>query len=302
MVLGHYISLTFFTKAAAVLLLGLWTDTGTAEARGVPDNVKLAAKAMYAASLMQPDIPKGGDALKMRKTGTGACKWMNKGPAAVNIFCEAWYRDFSQDISYFVYVDHKVMYIAFRGTDKSLTSNVSMNEDNADPIVKHGHRVHEGWWTAKNKVWKKLKPLIVKWGKGRKVIVTGQSMGGVMAAYLTRTMLANKDTKRMAIRLITFGAPRYTLSYNFFPKRKTFYVYTFENLYYRNNRWRTDPVVFSWERGLRSGSWAYRKADTKRPKDSRKRVWTAKCRSNATTANGAHSAKEYYNTAMSGTC
>ncbi|MEP3277220.1 MAG: hypothetical protein ABJN26_15200 [Stappiaceae bacterium] len=157
---------------------------------------------------MEPTVPSGGNPLKMKKDGSGACEYMNRGPVVVTLHCEAWYRDFAQD----------------------------------------------------------------------------------------------KATKKMAIRLVTFGAPRYALSTKFFPSPRNFYVYTVENLYRSGNNWRTDPKVFEWEKGLREGSWAYRKADTKRPKDSRKRVWTAKCQSSATGKGGAHAAQEYYRVATSGRC
>jgi len=260
-------------------------------ARGIPENVNLAAKAMYAAARMMPDNDKSN---KYQSNGSHACKTMQ------GKVCEAWYKDFKEDLNYYVSVHNKIMYIAFRGTWGK--SNDDMNDDGR-VLLKHAHSVHRGWWNAKNKAWKKIRPYVVKYGKGRKIIVTGQSMGGAMAAYITKTMLHDNKTKKFQIRLVTFGAPRYTLSYNFFPSKKNFYVYTLENLYWNGKKWKTDEVVFDWERGLRnSGNILYKKADLKRPKDKRVRTWTVKCKTNAKNQEQVHDSTMYYNVGSSASC
>ena len=102
---------------------------------------------------------------------------------------------------------------------------------------------------------------------------------------------------------MTFGAPRYTLSYAFFPRKKSFYVYTLENKYWNGKKWKTDPVAFEWEKALRKNSKTlFKKADTKRPKDKRKRTWTVKCKTGAKNGDQAHAPDLYYQVAIRSAC
>lgn len=260
-------------------------------ARSIPENVKLAAIAMYAAAGMEPSDT---NKYSVQYTGTHACNDMGGNP------CKAWYRDFDLDLNYYVSVHKDKMYIAFRGTHGE--KNEALNQD-GKPIHKHGRWVHQGWWNAKNRAWKKLKPYIKKYGKKRKIIITGHSMGAALAAYLTKTLLHHKTYKKYKIRLVTFGAPRYTTSVNFFPRKKTFYVYTMETLYKDGKKWRTDPYAFKWEKALQdSGNLFFKNVDTKRPKDKRKRTWTAKCKADSANKETVHGASVYYSIATSGTC
>lgn len=252
------------------------------QAREIPNNVKLAAKAMHASSNM---VAANNNSHKVQHRGSGAC-WDDKFTG--HQVCKAWYNDFSEDLNYFVAVKDNVVYIAFKGT--SGKRNEKLNKD-ARAIKKHGFRVHQGWWNAKNKAWRKIHPFLKKHAKGRKIIITGHSMGGALAGYTTKKMMHHPAYKNAKIRLVTFGAPRYTRSSKrFFPYQKNMYIYTMETKYRKKGKgkWRIDSVAKTW-RG-------------KRPKDKWKHVWTASCKTKVTSQKDVHNAWQYYYYGKSDSC
>ena len=279
----HAVSATFVT--ITILLASATANAATAK---VPANVDLAAKAMYAAATMESS----SKSTKMSTRGSNGCKSRHF-PKKGRIYCKNWYRDFKEDISYVVAVYRNVMYVSIRGTDKSLRSNKLMNANAYRAQTQYG-KVHTGWWLASNKVWKRLKNTIARYGKGRKVIITGHSMGGAVAAYVTRHALSYSKTKNLQLRLVTFGAPRYSHNPYFFPAKKSLYVYTVENLYKRRakGRWIADPIVHSWR--VTGGAIT--------PPDGRKRIWSKQCRTTKTNSSDAHAARTYYDTGTANRC
>lgn len=271
----------------AVALLQATSNDVQAKTKTMPTNVKMAAKAMFDAANM---VRKGS-------TNSGGCHGSYRNMDGAS-HCQGWYTSFGEKLSFYVSVHPKVIYVAIRGTDSAQLSNTVMNT-NARRVRtrgKKGYSVHRGWWRASGKVWKEVKPLLQKhYRPGRRIIFTGQSMGGALAAYVAHRALKSNATKHMEMRVVTFGAPRYAQSVNFFPKVKNLYVYTLEHKYRKKGkgRWLTDKVVYAWK-------WPGIKPVT--PKNSRRQVWTYKCKTHAVSQKQAHGSSAYYHTGKDRLC
>jgi hypothetical protein len=116
---------------------------------------------------------------------------------------------YPQKLSYIIAQGGKYLFVAFLGTD-SIPENLVMNLAAArvrnNPMFS-GVEVHAGWATAINTIYPDLYPRIRAWQGNRTLVVTGFSMGGALAGYLTYVLMA--DANVGPIWLATFGSPRY---------------------------------------------------------------------------------------------
>ena len=143
-------------------------------------------------------------------------------------------------------------------------------------------------------------------GEGRKILFTGTSMGGVMAAYVAQQMLYDSAMKDWPIRLVTFGTPRYTLSRNFFRRKgawydEDFYVYTVEAT--KANEC-VDYKVYEWQKALRETYKITMKwADLDTPKNKAgDNVWYGRCKTDITNYDDLHNSSVYHRISQSQVC
>jgi hypothetical protein len=200
-------------------------------------------------------------------------------------------------------VNKSHIFIAFRGTDDTRPANTKLNNNGA-PHLAYGTRVHAGWWKVAEKAWKKeLRALVKKHRGNRKILVTGHSMGGAVAAYVVKQMQKNRGTKKALknstkLRLVTFGAPRYTFTKKFFAKKNTL-IFTVEAVQANGC---DDKVVWDWQINLRRNfKLLYGKADLQKP-FRKKGTYFRHCRTTKTNQSDVHNSDTYRDIAQSGIC
>ncbi len=217
-------------------------------------------------------------------------------------YIQNWHKRFKEDIDYLFAVNRSHIFIAFRGTDDSRSANLKMNE-NGPPNLEYGTRVHKGWWRVAQKAWRKdLWPLVKKHLGNRKILVTGHSMGGAVAAYVVKQMQKDRGSKKTLkestkLRLVTYGAPRYTFTKKFFNKKNTL-IFTVEAT--QKNKC-VDNVVWDWQVSLRKHHPLYKKVDIQKPK-RKKGVYYRRCKSKKKSQSSVHNSDTYLGIARSGRC
>jgi hypothetical protein len=165
------------------------------------------------------------------------------GPTAL----QARYRAHVQELTYLVSQTTQYLFVAFVGTEP-IQANQEMN---AKGLMTNSHasfpgvNVHLGWADAVRDIYPNLLKLITGWKGTRKIVVTGFSMGGALAGYLTYRLLAEGITN--PIWLATFGSPRHATEdfRDAFRKRLVapHRAYTMEML---NSRGERDEKIFEW--------------------------------------------------------
>jgi len=220
-----------------------------------------------------------------------------------------WHNRFKEDLDFLMAVNKTHVFIAFRGTSND--ANRTMNSDGR-PNLEYATRVHTGWWRAAEKVWKnELSNLVAEKLGDRKILVTGHSMGGAVAAYVVKIMQHNRGKKEALkketkLRLVTFGAPRYAFKKTFFSQTNTL-IFTVEAAMANGC---VDKVVWDWQVELRKGHVLYKKVDIQKP-NRKKDVYYYRCQTDRTkqkdekgntSKNSVHSASNYLNIAKSGKC
>lgn len=94
--------------------------------------------------------------------------------------------------------------LAFRGTEMHIRD--WMTDINIDLIHGPGGRVHEGFNTALNYVWKDIWTYLYHHRAGRPLWITGHSLGAALATLATAKLRLEKDEPVNG--LYTFGQPR----------------------------------------------------------------------------------------------
>lgn len=259
-------------------------------------NVRNAANFMYAAS-----------GIEKNASGTGAI------PAVLSTYnltyFRQWHNRFTEDLNFLMAVNKTHVFIAFKGTTND--ANKKMNKDGR-PNLEYATRVHTGWWRAAEKAWKKELSSLVKEKLGsRKVLVTGNSMGGAVGAYVTKIMQHSRSKKEALkkgtkLRLVTFGTPRYTFSKKFFSRKNTL-IFTVEAAMANGC---VDKVVWDWQVELRKYHKLYKKVDIQKP-NRKEDVYYYRCQTGrtkqkdengVTDSNSVHAASNYLAIAKSGKC
>ncbi len=193
---------------------------------------------------------------------------------------------FIEDIDFLLAANRTHAFIAFKGTHNA--ANDDMNED-VKP-VKWGTgetaRVHVGWRRAANKAYKEeIRTFLTRHARGKKILVTGHSMGGALAAYTAKNIQDDGSFYRFPLRLVTFGAPRYTNDSRFFRlgKKVDFWVFTVELA--KKNKC-VDDVVYSWQLALMRDKAPWRLTAPLNKKDDK--VWHGRCKTNVTNYEDMH--------------
>ena len=223
------------------------------------------------------------------------------------------HRRFTEDLDFLIAVNDSHVFVAFRGTtytdaEAGDDAHTKMNND-GQLVLRHFHRVHRGWWRAAKKAWEQeIRPVLDESGKDRKILITGHSMGGAVAAYVMQQMLHDSDMKDWPVRLVTFGAPRYTLSRNFFPRdlfeswyQDNFYVYTVEAT--KENRC-VDYHVYDWQKALRdSYPVTLGSVDLPVPKNKTgDNIWHGRCQTDITNYKDLHDSGNYHGLSQAASC
>lgn len=249
-------------------------------------NIKMAGKFMWEASRINKSR-KGLKHLPDELKGLGLTEY------------EQMDKRFKEDLRIILAKNRTHIFIAFGSTKHKATGDA--NRD-AKPIKVGGRIYHRGWRRAALKAYKEeVRPYLTT-GGARKVLITGHSMGGVMAAYVTRELQSDRAFD-LPVRLVTFGTPRYTDDKDFFDLKKDFYVYTVEAA--KKNHC-VDTVVYDWQKGLRQHpiySAEYRRLAGKKWKRAilavpRNRkgdnVWHGRCETSRTNYNDLHNGWTYF--------
>jgi hypothetical protein len=268
--------------------------------KNIPWNIKTAGDFMQAVA----GISKDADSLATADTRARNLL----GKYDLTEYRQVW-RRFSEQLNFLIAHNDSHVFIAFKGTtftDEDDDAHTVLNKD-FRPDWEFGHRVHHGWWVASEKAFdREIKPVLEEHGEGRKILITGTSMGGAIAAYVTQQALRDRDTRDLPVRLVTFATPRYTLSRNFFPRRgawydEDFYVYTVEAT--KKNRC-VDLKVYEWQRGLRRKyPVTLGRVDLKTPKNKRgDNVWFGRCKTDETSYDAVHSSDVYHDISQGPVC
>ena len=272
--------------------------TATAKEIDLGWNVRNAANFMYAAS-------------QINKNAEGK----NAIPVILEPYNLTYYRQwterFKEDLGMLIAVNKSHVFVAFRGTTDAYPANEEMNNDGR-PTLEYATRVHRGWWRAAEKAWKHeiSKVLDDKLGD-RKIVVTGNSMGGAVGAYVAKIMQKNRGKKKplgskTPLRLVTFGTPRYAFKKTFFSKSNTL-IFIVEAAM---NNGCVDKVVWDWQVNLRKTHPLYKKVDIQKPKRD-KGTYYRRCGTNktkqkdedgVTDSNNVHSSSTYLEIARSKKC
>lgn len=216
-------------------------------------------------------------------------------------YLQTWHKRFKEDIDYLFAVNSTHIFIAFRGTNDKRKANLEMNKKGS-PNLEFGTRVHKGWWRVAQKAWRKdLRDLVKKYRGNRKILVTGHSMGGAVAAYVVKQMQKERGSKKALkdstkLRLVTYGAPRYTFTKKFFDKKNTLVVIIEAT---QKNQC-VDKVVWDWQVDLRKNHPLYKKVDIQKPKQQG--TYYRRCKTNKTSQDTVHNSDNYFAIAQSKNC
>jgi len=115
------------------------------------------------------------------------------------------YFDVNEAQAHAVY-DKEWFILAFRGTEVKSWSDIKadLNVDSVNAKHTYG-RVHEGFEKEVDKLWSDIRDYILKQLKGRKLVITGHSLGASMATIFA----ARLNTANSTIYVLnTYGSPR----------------------------------------------------------------------------------------------
>lgn len=207
---------------------------------------------------------------------------------------------FIEDIDFLLAANRTHAFIAFKGTHND--ANDDMNED-VKPVkwgTGEAARVHVGWRRAANKAYKEeIRTFLTRHARGKKILVTGHSMGGALAAYTAKNIQDDGSFYRFPLRLVTFGAPRYTNDSRFFRlgDKVDFWVFTVELA--KKNKC-VDDVVYSWQLALMRDKSPWRLTAPQNKKGDK--VWHGRCETNKTSYEDVHAWTSHRALSRSNSC
>tara|TARA_R110000824_G_scaffold252939_1_gene441786 strand:- start:872 stop:1627 length:756 start_codon:yes stop_codon:yes gene_type:complete len=102
--------------------------------------------------------------------------------------------------------DKEWFVLAFRGTEVKSWSDIKADLNVLSVGAKHSRgRVHEGFEKEVDKLWVGIRDYVIKQRKGRKLVITGHSLGASMATIVAARL--HKATFKID-GLYTYGSPR----------------------------------------------------------------------------------------------
>ena len=203
---------------------------------------------------------------------------------------------FKEDIDFLMAVSDSHVYIGYKGTHNDANKKLNRRGAPLRPFKSFASIVHKGWWRVVRKSYKhEIKDFLDEHADGKTILVTGHSLGGALAAYTARRIQLDEDHQDRPLRLVTFGAPRYTNDDEFFTLGNDvdFWVFTVEMT--KENRC-VDDTVYSWQKHLL----LYRLTAPKNR--SGDKVWHGRCKTTHTTYGQAHNLKNYIKLSEGRTC
>lgn len=278
-------SLRTFATVFAIGLAGLiLPQVAQAEKKKIGWNIDRAGDIMDATRF----IGKKNQDRDIRKTlkGTGVTSF------------EAHNNRFKGKIDFLLATSSTRVYIAFRGTQSDVRNNKYLNY--AGLPMKPGKgisgNVHAGWWAMATTAYgREIHEYLRRHARGKKILVTGSSQGGAIAAYTARLIQSDPAFKNHPLRLVTFGAPRYTDGSRFFRLGKDvdFWVFTVEMT--KKNRC-VDKKVYAWQEFV-----MHLRLTAPRNKRGDK-VWHGRCLSSHTNYDAVHNLDHYITLSQKGNC
>jgi hypothetical protein len=137
------------------------------------------------------------------------------------------YKATKYSLTYYVAWDAKTVYVAFRGSTESVhTATLAI----ASPTP---YGVHPGLNDAALSVLPEIKNILARANiGGKKVVVAGHSMGGILATYVAHNLML--EGKRVDV-IATFGSPRHAqehfkLGQSLLAERRGVRMYSVENV------------------------------------------------------------------------